>query len=116
MKSKVKSMVAKLLFAGIIVAIIILAVYYTNNSNKENYRKCVCNEDDEGRGRVCQDVVAVNNAYVSNILTEFSALPSKNWTTVSPGDVKWPTSSGCPWPDAVSKDKWKSWDYTDFGN
>lgn len=66
------------------------------NTKKENFRKCICSGGGQGRERVCQDTEAVQQAYEKG-MTEYSDFKSKGWTKVSPGDMDYPTSSGCPW-------------------
>lgn len=83
--------------------------------SKEGFRKCICSEGQGGREQDCQDTVVVNNLYVTNKLTEFSKLPDKGWSTVSPGDVDFPKPQGCNWTGSPGKD-WVKWDFTDFGS
>jgi hypothetical protein len=83
----------------------------------ENFKKCVCSGEDGGRKRNCQDIVDVNNLYVTGELTENSQFQNKGWSTSSPGDVDFPPSSGCDWSDSEpTEKKWGKWDFTDFGN
>lgn len=84
-------------------------------SKKETFKQCICSQRD-GRERNCQDIVDVNNLYVTGKLTENSDLKSRGWTTISPGDVQFPPSNGCGWSNANSGKGWQAWDFTDFGN
>lgn len=105
-------------YAGFAIVVIALLIYILATGNKrENYRKCICTESEGGRGRTCQDTTEVNNDYVSNKWTEFSQFPNKGWSNVSPGDVSWPESAGCNWPDYNDGAKqWFFWDYPQFGS
>lgn len=104
-----------------LVAVTILVILLSrkkksrSGSSKEGFRKCICSEGQGGREQDCQDTVVVNNLYVTNKLTEFSKLPDKGWSTVSPGDVDFPKPQGCNWTGSPGKD-WVKWDFTDFGS
>ena len=100
---------------GAVVTLIVLLV--RKKKSKEGFRKCICSQEEGGRERECQDTVDVNNLYVTNKLTEFSKFPSKGWGKVSPGDIEFPESKGCNWPDCSTPGKgWVKWDFTDFGS
>ena len=88
---------------------------YKDTEKTVGFRKCICSSDQGGREQNCQDIVTVNNLYVTNQLTEFSKLPDKGWSQTSPGDINFPKSEGCNWPDKPGKD-WTAWDFTDFGS
>lgn len=105
-------------FALILLLAILLMIssIFMMKKNRENFRKCICSEDQGGRERECQDTVVVNNLYVTGELTESSKLKSHGWSKVSPGDVDFPLSSGCDWPNANTGKGWTSWDFTDFGS
>lgn len=107
---------AHAIFVLCIVALMVIFLAVKLSTKKENYRKCICTDNQGGRGRTCQDTVTVNNDYVTNKWTEFSELPSKGWSRSSPGDAIWPVSSGCSWPNEVTSDKWTFWDFTQFGS
>lgn len=87
-----------------LITIVILSVALSRKKNcNENFTKCICTGSDGGRGRVCQDTEQVQLAY-RNGLTENSdwgklqrEAGGPSWTTVSPGDVDFPQSEGCPW-------------------
>ena len=104
-----------------LVAIVVLVVLLSHKKKNcdsytsEGFRKCICSSEQGGRERECQDTVTVNNMYVDNKLTEFSKLPDRDWSTVSPGDANFPFSQGCPWPNDTGKG-WQKWDFTDFGS
>lgn len=95
--------------------IVITILLLKKKHKKENFRKCICSERQGGRERECQDDVEVNNLYVTGKLTEFSDLKAPGWDRVSPGDVQFPLSQGCTWPNC-SNGKDKFWDYTNFGS
>ena len=94
---------------------VVLAVLLSRKKKCETYRKCICSDGQGGRQRNCQDTVTVNNLYVKGKLTESSKLSDKGWSKVSPGDVSFPASQGCQWPDSATSG-WVAWDFTDFGN
>ena len=98
-----------------LVVIIMLIVLLAHKKNKEGFKKCICSSEQGGRERECQDTVKVNNLYVENKLTEFTQLPDRGWSKVSPGDVNFPLSEGCSWPNS-SSNGWQKWDFTDFGS
>ena len=104
-----------------LVAIVVLVVLLSRKKKNcdsytnEGFRKCICSSEQGGRERECQDTVTVNNLYVDNKLTEFSKLPDRDWSTVSPGDANFPLSQGCPWPNDTGKG-WQKWDFTNFGS
>lgn len=107
-----------------LVAIVVLVVLLSHRKKKctsEGFRKCICSSEQGGRERECQDTVTVNNLYVENKLTEFTKLPDKGWSKVSPGDVDFPLSEGCNWPNdhigsSAPNKGWQKWDFTDFGS
>ena len=102
--------------------IIVLSILLSRKKKKckcisEGFRKCICSSRQGGRERECQDTETVNNLYVENKLTEFSKLPDKDWEAVSPGDIEFPISQGCNWPNSTSSGKaWPRWDFTEFGS
>lgn len=100
-----------------LICLTILIVLLTRKKHCENFKKCVCSAEDGGRKRNCQDIVDVNNLYVSGDLTENSRFQNKDWSRSSAGDIDFPTSSGCGWSDSEpTEKKWGTWDFTDFGN
>lgn len=97
--------------------VIILAIMlYRRRNCREGFRKCVCSSREGGRMEQCQDGDIVQQAYDDNLLTENTNLVSPGWSTVSPGDVNFPLSEGCKWPDRVDSRQWVKWDFTDFGS
>lgn len=103
----------------IAVALFVITAVVTvllNANSKENFRKCVCGCSEGGRECNCQDTEVVGKMYDKNVFTEFTNFPSKDWSGVSPGDVDFPISQGCRWPDTTNERKWVRWDYTDFGS
>lgn len=105
--------IAIFFLAGLATLIVLLS--RRKKHHKETFRKCICSSDQGGRERECQDNVTVNNLYVTNQLTENSDLRSKDWGTISPGDMDFPHSQGCKWCDSPSRG-WTTGDFTDFGN
>ncbi len=105
-----------ILLLGVIV-LGVLIVTKKKNCNSENFKRCICTQREGGRQQVCQDIVDVNNKYVTGELTENSDLQSKGWSKVSPGDIDFPASTGCSFSNPPAIDpKWQAWDFTDFGN
>lgn len=107
-------METKIMLTGVAILlaiVIVLTVLY--KKNKENFRQCVCSQTMDRRA--CQDTDIVQDLYVNSDLTEFTNLKSQGWGQVSPGDIAYPTSKGCPWPDIEDSKGWASWDFTDFG-
>ena len=100
---------------SLILVVSVILLMTRRKHKKEDFRKCICSQRQGGRERECQDDVDVNNLYVTGKLTEFSELKSPGWDRVSPGDVQFPISQGCTWPNC-SNGKDKFWDYTDFGS
>lgn len=100
---------------GVIMLIILLGIVVVNamKRKRENFKKCVCTSTGP-RDSVCQDTDAVEGAYEDNKLTEYTDLKSRGWSTVSPGDYKYPSAFGCG--PAEKSDKWFSWDFTQFGS
>jgi hypothetical protein len=99
------------------VLMIVVLVLVLRGKDKEHFRKCICGSDQGGREEDCQDTDLVQKLYDSGKLTESTNLVSHGWSTTSPGDVNWPESKGCGYPDNSGKDKkWFAWDFTDFGN
>lgn len=107
-----------IIFVSIGLLLIIIGILYKLlHRSKEKYRKCICSSEQGGRERECQETDVVQALYNDNVLTEYSKLKSPGWNTVSPGDMNWPLSGGCTWPDNSEKSKqWFAWDFTDFGN
>ena len=99
-----------LLFISAIVGVVVY------RKDKEKYHKCVCSSSEGGCQRNCQDIDTVQDLYDTRKLTEFTNFPNKGWSTTSPGDMNWPLSKGCDWPDNSTKKEWQEWDFTDFGN
>lgn len=103
-----------------ILAILLIVIIFAEvfrKKRKEGFRKCICSAEQAGRESVCQDTEVVDRLYQDNFLTESTNLKSKGWSTTSPGDVNWPLSEGCPWPDNTKNSKqWQAWDFTDFGS
>lgn len=88
-------------------------------TNKESYtKKCIAQSSEGGRERVCQDKDTTEMAYDNGTATEFSNFKNKGWSTVSPGDVQFPTGDGCG--DGYNSIGWKqphdwvAWDFSDF--
>lgn len=103
-----------IIFAIILLLLLtILAVVLLTKKKKEKYKKCICSSR-EGRTRNCQDTEVVDKLYTNNVITESTDLPSKGWSTISPGDYSFPHSTGCNWNDGPDADVWRSWDFTDF--
>lgn len=104
----------KMVLALVILLVAVgLGIFLWNRKhNKEGYKKCICSSSMDKRE--CQDGDEVQQLYDENILTEFTKLKSPGWTQVSPGDIDYPISEGCPWPDESNKPKWQAWDFTDF--
>lgn len=110
---------AKKLFLIILVILLVVILFYEvfKKKQKENFRKCICSSRQCGRQRECQDIETVDRLYQDNVLTESTNLKSKGWSTTSPGDVNWPLSEGCNWPNNTENAKqWQSWDFTQFGS
>lgn len=106
--------IASILISVIVIVILVMVLY---KDKKEGFKKCICSSEQGGREENCQDTDLVQKLYETNQLTESSNLPSKGWSTVSPGDVKWPDCEGCPDTGNNAKEKqWFAWDYTDFGS
>lgn len=112
-------------FIFLIVLIILLAfiVFYEiirkkdKNKKKEGFRKCICSSHQAGRESECQETEVVQKLYEDNELTESTNLKSRGWTKVSPGDINFPVSEGCPWPNNHANAKeWQAWDFTQFGS
>jgi hypothetical protein len=81
------------------------------------FRKCVCSSKQGGRQDTCQNGDVAQWAYDKNIVTEYTQLKPQEWSTTSPGDMDFPNSDGCPWPNKVSPAaNWPKWDFTDFGS
>lgn len=100
-----------------LIVIVVLTILLSRKKHCENFKKCVCSSDQGGRERVCQDIVDINNLYVTGKLTENSSFKDKTWVGTSPGDVNFPISKGCGWNDSEpTEKKWGKWDFTDFGN
>lgn len=108
----------RLLFVILIILLLIMVFYEIfRRKHKENFRKCVCSSDQGGRERNCQDTEQVEKLYDDNVLTESTNLYSKGWSTTSPGDIDWPLSEGCNWPNNTKNAKqWQAWDFTQFGS
>jgi hypothetical protein len=60
-----------------------------------------------GRDMVCQDKEKVTMAYDKEEATEFTDLPNKGWSRVSPGDAEFPLSQDCYNPQSG----WKWFDF-----
>ncbi len=100
-----------------IICIIVLIILLSRKKHCENFKKCVCSSEDGGTKRNCTDIVSLNNLYVTGRSTENTKQLDKPWSKVSPGDVNFPSSSGCSWSDYTpTEKKWGKWDFTDFGN
>lgn len=95
-----------------LVAIVVLTVLVSKKcKSQEPYRKCFCSQGYGGRQKVCQDTVKAWKDY-ENGKTEYAKMPDKReWTKISPGDIDYPPSKGCP-----KCQGWQKWDYTDFGS
>jgi hypothetical protein len=98
----------------LILNVIVLIVLLHGKKRKEGYKKCMCSSSGTGRERKCQDTEIVEQNYVSNKLTEFTDLKSRDWNQTSSGDYNFPASVNCNWTDETSNTKWKEWDFTDF--
>jgi len=96
-----------------LVVIIMLTLHIIRMNNSEGYKKCICSQT--GDVRDCQSIEAVQNMYDNNELTEYTNLKSHGWGKTSPGDINYPVSKGCPWPDVEDSQGWQKWDFTDFG-
>lgn len=83
------------------------------SDQEEDFRKCLCSDTDK---RECQDTETVQKDYEDGTATEYSTFKPHGWSKTSPGDLAWPVSVGCTWPDIENAKKWSSWDFTDFGN
>ena len=102
---------------GTVAVIILIAVVIglSMSGSHEGYRKCICTQEEGGRQSACQDTDTVQDLYQQNLLTEYTNLPSKGWTTDSPGDITFPESQGCVLDNSsTAKPQWLSWDFTDF--
>ena len=106
-----------LMVITIVGLLAVLVIRGGGRDDTEAFRQCVCSPR-EGRERECQDTVDVNNLYVTGKLTETTDLPSRDWTTISPGDMAFPPSNGCGWSNARPDEQrqWQEWDFTEFGN
>jgi len=97
---------------SLLVIIALIVLLSRKKKCTENYKKCICSQSMDKRE--CQDGDLVQKLYEDNVLTESTNLNSPGWTKVSPGDVDYPLSEGCPWPDESNKKGWSAWDFTDF--
>lgn len=124
MRNEIKFAILIYIFVSVIAIVtlsIVLATKQYECSNKvdrENFKKCICSQNQAGRSQNCQNLQTVNNLYVDGQLTEFTSLPNKGWSQVSSGDYNFPESQGCSNTNYKRQDtgKWSSWDFTDFGN
>jgi hypothetical protein len=96
-----------------VILVLVVVFLVRRKEKKEEFKKCVCSSAGP-RDSVCQDTDVVEQAYEDNKLTEYTDLKSRGWTTVSPGDYKYPSAFGCGPP--VKEPKWFAWDFTDFGS
>lgn len=111
----------KMFLIGLLLILFIIVFYEIfrkkEKKNKEGFRKCICSSHQAGRESDCQETETVQTLYDDNKLTEFTNLKSRGWTKVSPGDISFPVSEGCPWPDNHKNAKdWQAWDFTQFGS
>ena len=96
----------------IVLVLIVVAVLISIRHKKEGYSHCICSSNEGGRQKNCQDDILVNKLYNEGILTEYTDLPSKGWSTDSPGDSMFPQDEGCNTDQP--KKGWVSWDFDDF--
>jgi len=100
-----------------IVAVLLLVVC----KKREDYKRCICSSAQGGRDKVCQNKDAVTRAYDQEILTEFTDLADKGWSTSSPGDIQFPLAQGCGagYNNSFKSNtphEWVSWDFSDFAD
>lgn len=104
------------LFIVSAIIVVLVLILVKEKKSSEGYKSCICSSNSGGAGKVCRDVVDINNNYVSGVATEFSALPNKEWSTSSPGDFSWPSPSGCNCK-SNSDDGWAgAWDFDQLSN
>lgn len=89
------------------LVLLVLIIYLVPKNSEDYVKKCICSSMQAGRDRVCQDKEKVTMAYDKEEATEFTNLPSKGWSRVSPGDVDFPLSQGCDTPGSG----WKWFDF-----
>jgi len=104
-----------LYFIFFLALIVVLMITTKCSDDTENFKKCICSSSGQCN-RDCQDIETVEKNYEDGKNTEFTDFGTKPWSKTSPGDINWPISSGCSWPNSDKNNKWLAWDYTDFGN
>jgi hypothetical protein len=79
------------ILTGIFVLAIIGTIIYLNRTS-EQFVKCICSQNDGGRGRVCQDTETAWIDYEKGA-TEYQKFKPKGWSSVNAGDVNYPPSN-----------------------
>ena len=90
-----QKMVLSILFLLVVLVVVLLIVF--RKKDKERFLQCICSSQSGGRGRICQDTEEVAKQYYEEGVTEYTNLPSKGWSQVSPGEIDFPVSTGCGW-------------------
>jgi hypothetical protein len=98
----------------VLTLFILIELKRTALNSAETFDRCICDGSVGGRGSACQNVDKAMMDYDAGIATEFTDRKPKGWTTVSPGDMKFPVRSGCC--GAKLDGAWSTGDFTDFGS
>ena len=81
-----------IIFGGCVFALVIIGIIIYLTHVREQFVKCICSENDGGRGRVCQDTETVWDEYEKGA-TEYQTFKPKGWSKSNAGDYNYPTSN-----------------------